>query len=139
MTADPRDPVRIRWYALVLFLAHIGVLIVGCSSLWRITNGGWSGTFAAVCFTAAYAALWAVWLVPGSGRRLAYRERLIANLVAGTVVVILAGFAGAWMTALVAASIVILCDALNERSIVGLPMAPPEIEEDDGGSEGHRA
>lgn len=64
MTADPRDPVRIRWYALVLFLAHIGVLIVGCSSLWRITNGGWSGTFAAVCFTAAYAALWAVWLVP---------------------------------------------------------------------------
>lgn len=105
----------IRWFGLVLLIGHLGLLVIGAIALWRIAGGWWVGAAAAAVFVLAYAGLWRYLLAPGSRQRLGHRERLTVNLVAGPVVVVIASLAGLWLPALVALSIVVLCDALNSR------------------------
>ncbi len=110
----PTPGVRIRWYALVQFLAQLGVLAIGCFSLWRLGGGPWVGVLAAAVFAVASATMWARWLAAGSPRRLGFRGRLIVVLVSGALVVVLAGLAGVLLTAVIAVSTVVLCDALDQ-------------------------
>lgn len=105
----------IRWFGLVLFIGHLGLLVIGAVALWQIAGGWWVGAAAAALFVLVYAGLWRYLLAPGSLQRLGHRERLTVNLVAGPVVVVIASLAGLWLPALVALSVVVLCDALNSR------------------------
>lgn len=106
----------LRWYAIVLFLGQLALLGIGAWSLWGIAGGWWLGAVAAGLFVVAFVFSWVLLLAPGSTRRLSFRERLTINLVVGPAVVVLASLAGLWLPALVALSVVIMCDALNERS-----------------------
>lgn len=109
---------EIRWYAIVLALGQLALLGLGSWSLWRIAGGWWLGAVAAALFAVGYALVWVLLLAPGSSRRLGYKERLTVNLVVGPAVIVLASLAALWLPALVALSVVIMCDALNERSRV---------------------
>ncbi|NHB85564.1 hypothetical protein G7085_15715 [Tessaracoccus sp. HDW20] len=106
----------IRWFGLLLFVGHLALLIIGAVSLWRIAGGWWVGAAAAGLFVLAFAAMWWVWLAPGSPRRLRYRERFTANVVVGPAVIVLGSLASLWLPGLLALSIVLLGDALNVRS-----------------------
>ncbi len=108
-------PVGIRWFAVVLLLAYLALLVIGATSLWRIAGGGLPSWTATAVFVLLFVAGWRVWLAPGSGRRLAFRERAIVHLVGGPIVVVLASLAHVWLPAIVALSVVVMCDALNER------------------------
>lgn len=107
---------ELRWYAIVLFLGQLALLGLGAWSLWRIAGGWWLGAVVAGVFVVAYAACWALLLAPGSTRRLNYKERLTVHCVLGPAIVVLASLAGLWLPALVALSVTIMCDALNEKS-----------------------
>ena len=89
-------------------------ILIGC--LIGIAGGWWLGAVAAGLFALGYLALWRFLLAPGSPSRLGYRERFTFALVAGPVVVVLGSLAGLWLPALMATSVVILGDALDERS-----------------------
>lgn len=106
---------EVRWFGVVLLIGHLGLLVIGAASLWRIAGGWWVGVLAAGLFVLAYAAVWRFWLAPGSRRRLGYKERLTVNLVAGPAIVVLGSLASLWLPALLATSIVLLCDALDQR------------------------
>ena len=105
----------IRWYGVVLLVAYVALLGLGCWSLWLIAGGQLVAGIAAAVFAVAYILGWRVWLAPGSHRRLAFKERLTVHLIAGPVVVVLGSLAGVWLPTLVALSAVVMCDALNER------------------------
>lgn len=108
---------EVRWFGVVLLLGHVALLALGAVSLWRIAGGWWVGALVAGCFALAYVALWRFWLAPGSRRRLGYKERLTVSLLLGPAVVVLGSLAGLWLPALLATSVVALCDALDQRSI----------------------
>ncbi|MCC2593491.1 hypothetical protein LKO27_08730 [Tessaracoccus sp. OS52] len=107
---------ELRWYAVVLFIGQLALVVIGALSLWRIAGGWWLGAVVAGVFVLAYCVSWLLLLAPGSPRRLGYKERLTLNLVLGPAVVVLASLASLWLPALVALSVAIMCDALNERS-----------------------
>lgn len=115
--SELREPAGdIRWFGIVLLVGHVALLALGAVSLWRISGGWWIGAVAAAVFVIAYAAGWRFWLAPGARSRLGYRERLTVTMVAGPAVVVLGSLAGLWLPALIATSVVLLGDALNERS-----------------------
>lgn len=105
-----------RWFGVVLLVGQLALLVLGAVSLWRIAGGWVVGAAAAAVFGAAYLALWRWLLAPGSPSRLRYRERLTVSLVVGPVVVVLGSLAGLWLPALMATSVTLLGDALDERS-----------------------
>ncbi len=109
-------PAEIRWYGVVLLTGHVALLILGVTSLWRVSNGGGLGVVGSLLFAAAYAALWRFLLAPGSRQRLPFRQRLGYTLAAGGVVLILGAFASLWLPTLIAISVVLLGDTLNERT-----------------------
>lgn len=121
---------EVRWYAIVLFLGHLALLGLGAWSLWRIAGGWWLGAVVAALFVLAYATCWALLLAPGSSRRLSYKERLTVQCVVGPAIVVLSSLAGLWLPALVALSVTIMCDALNEKTRTGA--APPWTPADPG-------
>ncbi|MEO7587885.1 MAG: hypothetical protein ABIS84_07625 [Arachnia sp.] len=108
-------PGGVRWYGVVLLVAYVALLALGCWSLWLIAGGELVAGIAAAIFALLYVLGWRVWLAPGSHRRLAFKERLTVHLIAGPVVVVLGSLAGVWLPTLVALSAVVMCDALNER------------------------
>lgn len=115
--AEVSDATReIRWFGVVLLAGHLALLAIGAVSLWRIAGGWWVGAVAAAVFGLAYIALWRFWLAPGSNRRVGYKERLTINVIVGPLVVVLGSLAGLWLPALLAVSVVLLGDALNQRS-----------------------
>ena len=115
--SELREPAGdIRWYGVVLLVGHVALLVRGAVSLWRIAGGWWIGAAAAAVFVLAYAAGWRFWLAPGARGRLGYKERLTVTMVVGPAVVVLGSLAGLWLPALIATSVVLLGDALNERS-----------------------
>ncbi len=115
--SELREPAGdIRWYGVVLLVGHVALLVLGAASLWRIAGGWWIGAAAAAVFVLAYAASWRFWLAPGTRGRLGYKERLTVTMVVGPAVVVLGSLAGLWLPALIATSVVLLGDALNERS-----------------------
>lgn len=105
----------IRWYAVVLAIGQVALLVIGGWALWQIAGGWWLGALAAGLFGVTFLTGWLLLLAPGSPRRLGYRERLTVNLVAGPAVVVVASLAGVWLPALAALSVVIMCDALNQK------------------------
>ena len=104
----------VRWFGVVLLVGHIALLAVGALALWSIAGGGGVGALAAAVFVVGYAAMWRFLLAPGSRSRLGYRERLTVSLIVGPIVVLLGSLSGLWLLGLVATSIVLLGDALNE-------------------------
>lgn len=110
-------PAEIRWYGVVLLAGHVGLLLLGVASLWRIFGGGGLGITGGLLFAAAYAALWRFLLAPGSRQRLAFKKRLGYTLAVGVAVLVLGAFASLWLPALIAISVVLLGDTLNERTI----------------------
>ena len=108
-------PGGIRWFGVVLLLGHLALLVIGSISLWRIAGGGMASWIASAVFALVFVLGWWLWLAPGSNRRLAFRERLTVHLVGGPIVVVLASLAYVWLPAIIALSVVIMCDALNER------------------------
>ena len=116
MSGSPEARAEVRWFAVVLLVGPLALTVLGALALWRIAGGGWLGGVAAGLFVLGYVALWRVLLVPGSPTRLGYRERLTAALVLGPAVVVLGSLSGLWLPALMATSVVILGDALNEGS-----------------------
>lgn len=113
---QPARPGGIRWFAVVLLLAYLALLVIGTISLWRIAGGGLASWIAAPVFALIFILGWWLWLAPGSRRRLAFRERVTVHLVGGPIVVVLASLAHVWLPAVIALSVVIMCDALNERN-----------------------
>ena len=111
----PEPETQIRWFGVVMLVGHLALLAIGALSLWRIAGGWWLGAAAAGLFVVAYFFMWRFLLAPGATTRLGFRERLTTALVLGTIVVVLGALAELWLPALVAVSIVILGDSLNER------------------------
>lgn len=105
---------QIRWFGVVLLVGHLALLIIGALSLWRIAGGWWLGAVVAAVFALAYIFIWRYLLAPGAKTRLGFRERLTTSLVLGPAVVVLGALAQLWLPALIATSIVILGDSLNE-------------------------
>ncbi len=108
-------PAGIRWFAVVLLLAYLALLVIGSISLWRIAGGGPASGIASGVFALIFILGWRQWLAAGSQARLAFRERLTVHLVGGPIVVVLASLASVWLPAIIALSVVVMCDALNER------------------------
>lgn len=115
----PISTTRIRWYALVQFIAHLGVLALGGVALWRLSGTWWSAALAVVVFAVCYTTMWARWLAAGSRSRLGFRGRLLVVLVSGALVVTIAGLTGMLPTAVIAVSMIILCDALDRNGSGG--------------------
>lgn len=105
---------QIRWFGVVLLVGHLALLIIGALSLWRIAGGWWLGAVVAAVFALAYIFIWRYLLAPGAKTRLGFRERLTTSLVLGPAVVVLGALSHLWLPALIATSIVILGDSLNE-------------------------
>lgn len=119
MTAlpDPPQGGGIRWFAAVLLLAQLGLLVLGAVSLWRI-GGGWGlGAAVAGVFVVVAVVGWYFVMAPGSRFRLGFRERLVVNLLFGSAVLVATGLANLWLPALVALAMVVLTDALDERRL----------------------
>lgn len=112
--AHQDDPAEIRWYAVVLLAGHVGLLLLGLASLWRISGGWGLGVMGGLLFAAAYVALWRFLLAPGSRQHLPFRKRLGCTLAMGVVVLVLGVFSSLWLPALIAISVVLLGDTLNE-------------------------
>lgn len=124
----PSGPPGIRWFAVVLLLAYIALLGIGAISLWRIAGGGLPSWIAAGVFTVLFILGWRLWLKPRSTRRLAFRERTTVHLVGGPIVIILASLAQVWLPAIMALSIIVMCDALNERDRrPDMAVSPPDL------------
>lgn len=105
----------LRWFGIVLLIAQLGLLALGIVALWQIGGGWWLGALAGGIFTLIFLVVWILFLAPGSRQRLGYRERLLINLLVGPAVVVMGGLTSLWLPALVALSVTILCDALDER------------------------
>lgn len=114
-TDVPHRTGGIRWFAVVLLVGYVALMALGAWSLWMIIGGGAAAWGAAAAFVLLFALGWRTWLAAGSRSRLAFKERLTVHLIAGPVLVVLAGLANVWLPALLALSIVVMCDALNER------------------------
>lgn len=112
---EPTHEGSVRWFAIVLLIAQLAILALGCVALWQIGGGWWLGALAAGIFALIYLGIWAVLLAPGSRKRLGYRERLLIHLLVGPAVVVMGGLTSLWLPALAALSVAILCDALDER------------------------
>lgn len=108
-------PAGIRWYAVVLAVGQLGLLVVGGLSLWRIAGGWWLGAVAAGLFALIFLVGWQVWLAPGSRRRLRFPERLALTLVVGSMICVSAALADLLLPSLVALSVAVLGDALDSR------------------------
>ena len=106
---------EIRWFGVVLLVGHLALPVLGAVALWRVAGGWWGGAGVAALFMLGYLALWKQLLAPGTRQRLNYRERLTVALVVGPAVVVLGSLSGLWLPALMATSVVLLGDALNER------------------------
>ena len=116
------QPGQLRWFAIGLLLGQVGLLVVGVAALWRIGEGWWLGAAVGLSFALVYLGLWYFLLAPGSRRRLAFRERLLIHLLVGTFVLVVGGLSDLWVLALVALSITLICDALDEnRTLDALP------------------
>ena len=114
---DPSErPSTIRWFGVVFLIGHVALLLLGGLALWQIAGGWWLGAVAAASLAVLYIAVWRFWLAPGSRYRLGYRERLTMHLVLGPGVVVLTALTQLWLAALVALSVILLGDALDERS-----------------------
>lgn len=111
----PHQSGGVRWFAVVLLVGYVALLSLGAWSLWTIIGGGVAGWGFTAAFVVLFFAGWRTWLAAGSRRRLSFKERLTVHLVAGPVVVVLGSLANVWLPALLALSIVVMCDALNER------------------------
>lgn len=111
----PSRPGGIRWFAVVLLVAYVALLAIGTGSIWVIAGGGLVSWIAAAVFALLYAAGWRLWLAAGSRRRFTFKERVTVHLVAGPVVVVLGSLAHVWLPAVLALSVVVMCDALDER------------------------
>lgn len=107
---------EIRWFGVVLFVGHLALTVLGGVALWRIAGGWWVGAAVAALSVLGYLALWKQLLAPGARQRLNYRERLTVALVVGPAVVVLGSLSGLWLPALMATSVILLGDALNERT-----------------------
>lgn len=114
--SDARERTGVRWFGIVLFVGQVALAALGAVSLWRIGGGVWVGATAAAVFVVVFAAVWRLLLAPGSPSRLRYRERLTVTLVVGPVVIVVGSLAGLWLPALMATSVALLGDALDERS-----------------------
>ncbi|AQP45103.1 hypothetical protein [Tessaracoccus flavus] len=112
----PAPETRVRWFGVVLLAGHLALLVIGAVALWRISGGGWLGAAVAGAFAVIYAFVWRYLLAPGSRTRLGFRERLTTSLILGPVAVVLGALTDIWLPALMATSIVILSDSLNESS-----------------------
>lgn len=112
---DDAAEAGVRWFGIVLLIAQVAMLVLGVVALWRIGGGWWLGTLAAAIFSLIYLVVWVLFLAPGSRQRLGYRERLLVHLLVGPAVVVMGGLTALWLPALVALSVAILCDALDER------------------------
>ncbi|MGO1383506.1 MAG: hypothetical protein ACTHWA_09125 [Arachnia sp.] len=108
-------PGGIRWFAVVLVLAYLALLIICTVSLSRIAGDGITSWIAIGVFSVVFILGWRWWLAAGSHLRLAFRERLTVHLVGGPILVVLGSLAGLWMPAIIALSVAVMCDALNER------------------------
>lgn len=108
-------PGEIRWFGAVAAIAQLALMAIGAWSLWTMGGGWWMGAIGALVWVAAHAMVFLVLVAPGSTLRLAFRERLLVNLLLGSVVLVASGFSGLWLPALVALSTIILCDALDQR------------------------
>ncbi len=130
ITGDDQPPRQgdIRWFAVVLLLAYLALLVIGAVSLWRVAGGGLASWVAVAVFVVIFVLGWRQWLAPGSRRRLAFRERVTVHLVGGPIIVVLASLAQIWLPAVVAVSVAIMCDALNERDRrVGVDDSTPDL------------
>ncbi|MFV0428639.1 MAG: hypothetical protein ACK5KO_04340 [Arachnia sp.] len=116
VSTSSRDPEEVRWYSISMFGGHLGLLAVACASLWLILGGGWPAIGLMACAVVVYFVLWRTWLAPVATRRLRYRERLTVHLVLGPAIAVLASLADLWLPALIAVSVIVLSDALDERS-----------------------
>ncbi len=115
---DVEEPHRsggVRWFAVVLLVGYLALLALGAWSLRTLLGDGALSWGVTAAFVLLFAAGWRTWLAAGSRRRLAFRERLTVHLIAGPVVVVLASLSGIWLPALLALSVIVMCDALNER------------------------
>lgn len=119
MTPLPEPPQGggIRWFAAVLLVAQLGLLVLGAVSLWRVGGGWWLGAAVAAAFVLLTVVGWYVVMAPGSPWRLGFRERLVVNLLFGSAVLVATGLANLWLPALVALATVVLTDALDERRL----------------------
>ena len=124
ITSDegPSRPGGIRWFAVVLLLGYLALVGIGMVSISRIAGDGLAAPIAMGVFVVIFLLGWRWWLAAGSARRLAFRERVTVNLVGGSIVVVLASPAHLWLPALIALSVVVMCDSLNERG------HSPEVE-----------
>ena len=111
----PAGASGVRWFAVVLLLGYICLLAIGATSLWRIAGGGWPSWLASGVFIVMFVLGWGRWLKPGARHRLAFRERTTTHLVGGPIIIVLASLAHLWLPAIVALSVVVMCDALNGR------------------------
>lgn len=107
-------PGAIRWFAVVLLIAYLALLAIGTGSVWVIAGGGTASWIAAPIFALVYLLGWRIWLAAGSTRRLTFKERATVHVVSGTIVVVLGSLAHLLLPAIVALSIVVMCDALDE-------------------------
>ncbi|MGV8845720.1 hypothetical protein [Tessaracoccus sp.] len=114
-SAPPPRTGGIRWFAVVLLVGYLALLAIGAGSIWVIAGQGVAGWIAAIVFVLLYATAWRIWLAAGAHRRLAFKERVTVHLVAGPVVVVLGSLAHVWLPALLALSMVVMCDALDRR------------------------
>lgn len=107
---------EIRWFAAVTAIGHIVLLVIGAVCVWDMGGGWWIGALGTIVYIGLHAGLFLVLLAPGSSRRLAFRERILVNLLWGSLVVIASGFSGLLLSAVAMISVIIACDALDERS-----------------------
>ena len=114
-TTTPPRAGGIRWFAVVLLVGYLALLAIGAGSIWTIADQGAVGWIAAIVFAVLYATAWRIWLAAGAHRRLAFKERVTVHLLAGPVVVVLGSLAHVWLPALLALSMVVMCDALDGR------------------------
>lgn len=111
---QPRERAGIRWFAAVLLVAQLGLLVLGAIALWRIGSGWWLGAAVAGVFVLFSVAGWYFVMAPGSRWRLGLRERLVVNLLFGSGVLVVTGLANLWLPALMSLAIVVLTDSLDE-------------------------
>lgn len=112
----PAPDTTVRWFGVVLLVGHLALLAIGTVALWRISGGGWLGAAAGGAYALGYAFVWRYLLAPGARTRLGFRERLTTALILGPVAVVLGALTSLWLPALMATSIIVLADSLNESS-----------------------
>lgn len=110
------DDAEVGWFGIVLLAGHLGLLSIASVSLWRVCGGGIVGFVTAGLIVLTYAALWRLLFAPAAPRRLDYKQRLVTTVLLGTGTVLLGALAQLWVPALLATSVVVLGDTLDERT-----------------------